>query len=85
MQVLERVHVYMCTCVCVCVCVREFQENSPFYPHVTCAMIERDVTAGVHSCAILGYFTIATCGHSQCIRAHAAAALYRVTYFSEYA
>ena len=58
---------------------------SPFYPHVTCAMIERDVTAGVHSCAILGYFTIATYGHSQCIRAHAAAALYRVTYFSEYA
>ena len=48
-------------------------------------MIEHDVTAGVHSCAILGYFTIATYGHSQCIRVHAAATLYHVTCFSEYA
>ena len=60
-------------------------QNSPFYPRVTYAIIERDVTAGVHSCAMLGYFTIVTYEHSQCKRAHAAIALYRVTYFSEYA
>ena len=60
-----------------------FQHNRPFYPRVTYVIIERDVTAGVHSCAILGYLTITTYGHSQYIRVHAATALYRVTYFSE--
>ena len=59
--------------------------NSPFYPRVSYAIIKRDVTAGVHSCAILGYFTIVTYGISQCIREHAASALFCVTYFSEIA
>ncbi len=42
-------------------------ENSPFHVrlrNVLCAVIERDVTSGVHSCAILGYFTIAANGKS---------------------
>ncbi len=33
-----------------------------------CAVIERDVTSEVHSCAIMGYFTIAANGKSYLLR-----------------
>ena len=65
--------------------LRNLGSNSPFYPRVTYAIIQRDIMAGVHSCTMLGYFIVVTYGHSLCKRAHAASTLYRITYFSEYA